>query len=138
MKINTTTRYGLRALIDIYENQKNGQVSIKDLAKRQNLSEKYLESIIARLRKNNLVESKIGKNGGYILTKPVDSITLYEVFEALEELIKLAPCVDENKNNCSRISNCYTKNFWSSFEMNISDYLKSKKLIDVIYEGKGK
>lgn len=131
MKINTLTRYALRALIEISFADENNPVSIKELAKKQALSEKYLETIVAKLKKHKLVASKKGKFGGYYLNKKIENISLYEIFLAMEGELQLLPCIDVNRK-CKNELNCKTQKVWDTLNKKIVLELNSIKLNKMI------
>mgnify|MGYP003302842680 CR=1 FL=1 len=97
MKISTKGRYGLRIMIDIAVYGKGECVSLKDIAEREHLSEKYLEQIINLLGKENLVQSVRGAKGGYHLTKPAEEITVKEILLATEGSLAPVACAADNE-----------------------------------------
>ena len=127
MKINTLTRYGLRAILEISLANENNPISIKELAIKQNLSEKYLETIVAKLKRHKLVASKKGKFGGYFLIKKFDNISLYDIFFAMEGELKVVNCVDD-KTECDKIFLCKTNKVWKNLNKKIISELKNIKL----------
>ncbi|HPO51919.1 MAG TPA: Rrf2 family transcriptional regulator, partial [bacterium] len=93
MFLSTRVRYGVRALIELGMNYKKQAVLLKDISKRQKLSLKYLDHIFMQLKANGIIKKIKAKKGGYLLTKPPEQITLYEIIEAIEG-IKRIECLD--------------------------------------------
>lgn len=132
MKISTKGRYALRVLIDLSENGKNKNVSIREVAARQEISDKYLEGIVARLSAAGYVTSLRGKYGGYRLTKEPQDYTVYDILAATEDSMALIACLEEEMNPCPRHEACATLPFWEHLQTYITDYLKNVTLQDVI------
>lgn len=131
MKISTRTRYGLMALFDIALNYKKKPATVKDIAKRQNLSEKYLEQILLDLKRKGFVQAIQGPKGGFVLAKDPKNIKLIEVFSSLEGPISFAPCID-NLKYCKIIRECGIRKIWVNLKKNFEDYLSSISLMDII------
>ena len=112
MKISTKGRYGLRIMIDIAVYGKGGCVSLKDIAEREHLSEKYLEQIINLLGKENLVQSVRGAKGGYHLTKSPEEITVKEILLATEGSLAPVACAEDN-GKCASYGDCVTSFIWT-------------------------
>ena len=98
MKISTKGRYALRVLVDLAENGKDKNVSIREIAERQRISDKYLEGIVARLSAAGYVKSVRGKYGGYRLTKDPKDYTVYDILRAAEDSIALVACLEDEVN----------------------------------------
>ncbi|HOJ70268.1 MAG TPA: Rrf2 family transcriptional regulator [Syntrophorhabdaceae bacterium] len=132
MKISTKGRYGLRSMIDLAINSSgNTPVFISDIAKRQHLSEKYLEHIFGALHKAGLVRSIRGRKGGYLLQKNPEEITLSEIITALEGKISLVECVLD-PDICPSAKKCVTRDLWQGLSDKINEYLSSHTLNDLI------
>ncbi len=132
MKLSTKARYGLRAMIDIAENQKGGNVLfVKDIAKRQGISEKYLEHIMIALKAAGLVRSVRGSKGGYALTKGPEQIRVNEILRVFEGSFSLVDCID-NPNLCNRYNFCLVKDLWLEIKNSINSILERKTLNDLI------
>ena len=99
MKISTKGRYGIRALIDLVVNSECGSVTLKAISERQEISERYLEQIFSLLRKSGLIIGRKGAQGGYILSKNPNEITVGEVLRALEGESLLID-INEDEENC--------------------------------------
>lgn len=128
MELTTKARYGVRIMADLARNN-NDFVSITDISKRQDISCKYIEKIIAMLKKDRLVESTRGINGGYRLTRPASEISVGEILRATGDNSKLVKCLEEH---CPREKHCDTKGVWNTLDKMITDYLNSVMLADLI------
>ena len=131
MKLSTKTRYGTRFLIDLAEHYNEGPVQAGFVAERQGISVKYLEQIILPLRKANLIKSIRGRKGGHMLARPPQEIKMGEVFEALEEGIDFACCVND-PHTCKRSANCKSRDLWDILTVTIYDKLNSLNLSEII------
>ena len=127
MRLSTKGRYGARAMIDIALNYDKGPVSLKDLAKRQEVSDKYMEQLIPRLKAADLITSVRGAGGGYMLRKNPQNITLRNIIEALEGSTFLVNCVD-HPEVCNRVEDCVTYEIWKELQDTISSVLESYTL----------
>ena len=112
MKISTKGRYGLRIMTDIAVNGQKGCVSLKDIAEREHLSEKYLEQIIGKLTKAGLVESVRGAKGGYHLTRSDEEITVEDILKATEGSLAPVACA-EDEGRCQNYCDCVTSFIWT-------------------------
>ena len=132
MMISSKGRYALRVMLDMAEQQSEGNIRLKDIAKRQNLSVKYLESIMTALCKCRLVESSLGKDGGYRLLRAPDDYTAGEILRAAEgELVPVA-CLSEGGKKCDGECACRTLPFWQGLEDHINAYIDSYTLRDLL------
>jgi len=123
MKISTKGRYGLRAMLDLATHATEGTpVYLSDIARREGISEKYLEHIFGALHKAGLVKSLRGRNGGYLLTKLPDEITLKEIITVLEGPCSLVDCVSDEKS-CPKTNMCVTREIWSLLGHKIEEVL---------------
>lgn len=124
MKLSTRARYGVRLMVELAENLDKGPVYLKDIAKIQNISEKYLSLIIIPLRTVGLVKSIRGAHGGYSLAKDPSQITLKEIIDVLEGDCSLVDCV-RNPEICPRVSICASHDIWAIIGGKISETLNS-------------
>lgn len=131
MKISTRGRYALRLMIDLAKHQNNGNVSLKDVSKRQNISIKYLEQIVKPLTKNNLIKSIRGSHGGYKLTRSLQDYKIKEILMVLEGPIACVSCLENKPNQCPRFQNCPTVSFYEGLNQVINDYLDNYTLADL-------
>lgn len=132
MKISTRGRYALRTMIDIAVNSEDGNVSIKDIAKRQNISLKYLEQIVGILSKCGFLKSARGPQGGYRLSKPPAQYTIGDILRATEGNVAPISCLEDEENMCVRSDGCETLWVWEGLYKVISDYIDSITLEDVL------
>ena len=133
MKINSKSRYAVMALADIASFNKQNPVSLRDISLRQNISLVYLEQIFSKLKKNNIVKSIRGTNGGYVLTKDPEQIKLSNIFSAVDEKVKTLQCKRESKKGCNgKLTKCITHNLWDDLEMHINDFFDKKNLGDLL------
>ena len=133
MKLNTRGRYAVMALADIATFDKQNPVSLRDISLRQNISLVYLEQIFSKLKKNNIVKSIRGTNGGYILTRDPGQIKLSNIFSAVDEKVKTLQCKRESKKGCNgKLTKCITHNLWDDLEMHINDFFDKKNLGDLL------
>ena len=133
MKLNTRGRYAVMALADLANFDKENPVSLRDISLRQNISLVYLEQIFSKLKKNNIVKSIRGANGGYVLTKTPEQIKLSNIFSAVDEQVKTLQCKRESKKGCNgRLTKCITHYLWDDLEMHINDFFDRKNLGDLL------
>ena len=136
MKLSTRSRYGTRMLLDMAQHYNQGPVQLGDIAKRQNISMKYLEQIIIPLKKAHYVESVRGAKGGHLLAKPPEQITLAEIVTLLEEGIGLVECT-EHAEVCDRSPGCPTRLIWQEVAKSMFDRLKAITLADLVERARG-
>ena len=130
MKLSTRGRYGTRAMLDVALHCAEGPVHLKDIARRQELSKKYLEHLTSRLEAAGLLRSIRGAGGGMTLARPPSEIKLSEIFQTLEGPIALVECVD-NPEWCPRSSSCAPRDIWMQMGQLLSALLESKTLEDL-------
>jgi Rrf2 family protein len=127
MKLSTRSRYGVRLMVELALNYGKGPLYLKDIAKGQNISEKYLSLIIIPLRGVGLVNSLRGAYGGYSLAKDPSQITMKEIVDVLEGDCSLVDCV-KNPSTCPRVPICASHDIWAIIEGKISETLNSVTL----------
>lgn len=125
MMISTRGRYALRILVDLAENQSGGYITLKETAERQEISEKYLESIVKALVKARFVEGVRGKGGGYRLARPAEEISVLDVLQSADGTIAPVACLEEGSKPCSRAAACKTLPLWKGLDSVVSEYLGS-------------
>lgn len=131
MRLSTKGRYGLMAMYNLKENMGKGPISLKDIAKDENLSESYLEQLFSLLKKHGLVESVRGAGGGYVLAKDPKNIPIGDIINALEGDISLS-CCDTGKNvNCNRQDGCATRDILYKLQNQIEDVMDQMTLEDM-------
>ena len=133
MKLTSKGRYAVMALADLANFNSKNPVSLRDISLRQGISLDYLEQIFSKLKKNNIVKSIRGTNGGYILTKDPEKIKLSNIFLAVDEKIKTVQCKKESKKGCNgKSTKCITHYLWEDLEMHINDFFDKKNLGDLL------
>lgn len=131
MKISTRGRYALRVMIDLAEQRSAGFVPLKEIAGRQDISQKYLESIMADLSKAGLLEGQHGKGGGYRLNRDPGEYSVGEILRLTEGDLAPVACLEENAKSCPRISSCKTIKMWKDFYAMTNDYFDGITLADL-------
>ena len=134
MLISTRGRYALRILTDLAENENGGTVTLREAAARQQISEKYLESIVKDLVRGKLVEGTRGKGGGYRLARPAEEIGVLEVLRLTEGTLAPVACLGEGSEPCPRAADCRTLPLWEGLDKAVRDYLGGWTLRDLMKE----
>ena len=134
MKLSTRSRYGTRMMQELAQHYDKGPIQIGDIAKRQDISVKYLEQLIIPLKKADLIISFRGPKGGHMLTKSPEEITVGEIVNLLEGGIDLAGCI-ENPEECNRSDSCLTRGVWKEATEAMFDKLNSITLSKMIERG---
>lgn len=132
MLISTKGRYSLRVLIDLAEHQADGYIPLKEIAQRQGISEKYLESIIKLLVKDKILTGLRGKGGGYQLTKSPDQYTVGSILRLTEESLAPVACLEPGADVCPKASECRTLSLWQGLNQVIHDYLERYTIADLM------
>ena len=135
MMISTRGRYALRILVDLAENRNDGYITLKEAAERQEISEKYLESIVKDLVKARFVEGVRGKGGGYRLARPADEINVLEVLRSTDGTLAPVACLEEGSKPCSRAAACRTLPLWKGLDKVVSGYLGGFSVQDLAKTG---
>lgn len=131
MKISTRGRYALRVMIDLAINSNGRFISLKEIATRQEISNKYLEQIIAILNKAGYLETARGNSGGYKLARKPSEYVVGDILRVTEGNLAPTYCLTE-EGSCSRKENCKTYSFWEGLDNAINEYVNSKTLEDLI------
>ena len=134
MMISTKGRYALRTLIDMAEHQAQGYIPLKDIASRQDISEKYLESIVKALVKEKVLVGLRGKGGGYKLSKSPDEFTVFEILDIMEGSLAPVTCLGKDAEPCPKMLNCRTIEMWRGLYENIKKYLSNYTIKDLMGE----
>ena len=138
MLISTKGRYALRVMIDLAEHQAEGFIPLKVIAERQEISEKYLESIIKLLVKAKLLNGVRGKGGGYKLTKSPEQYTIGSILRLTEDSLAPVSCLESGANACPRAAECRTLPLWQGLNKVIRDYLDNITVADLMQrDGQG-
>lgn len=134
MKISTKGRYALRLMTDLANSGQEGYVSLKDVAARQNISQKYLEQIAGSLAKAGLLQSGRGAQGGYRLAKAPADYTVGEILRLTEGNLAPVACLAGPENRCERCGECSTLDFWSGLYATVNAYIDRYTLADLAAE----
>ena len=132
MMISTRGRYALAVMIDLAENSEGSYVPLKDIAERQHISRKYLESIMSVLSKEGYVDALHGKGGGYRLNRSSDEYTVGSIIKLTESSLAPVPCLEDGAEKCAKEDECPTCPVWQKLYTIIDDYLESVKLSDLM------
>ncbi|MBQ6632566.1 MAG: Rrf2 family transcriptional regulator [Ruminococcus sp.] len=136
MKISTKGRYALRMMLDLALNEENGYIPIKEIAKRQGISDKYLEQIISILNHAGFVRSVRGAGGGYKLTKKPSEYTVGMILRLTEGSMAPVSCLEDEVNTCDRAESCVTLGVWKKLYSAINDVVDNITLEDLVEDTK--
>ena len=126
--MSTKGRYGLIIMINLAKAE--NPLSIHDISIKEDISEKYLEKIMAILSKAKLVSSLHGKNGGYKLNRDASDYSVGEILRVLEGDMAPAPCIKDS--SCNKVSTCEMYSFWNGLYNNMNEYVDNKTLKDLL------
>ncbi len=135
MKLSTRSRYGTRLMLELAKHYAEGPIPLGDIAKRQDVSVKYLEQIIIPLKRAHYIESVRGPKGGHILTKPPEEITVGEIVALLEEGTCLVECIEDTAV-CERADICSTRLLWKEVAEAMLNKLQTVTLADLVRKAK--
>ena len=132
MKLTSKGRYAVMALADLANFNSDQPVSLRDISLRQGISLVFLEQIFLKLKRNDIVKSIRGTNGGYLKKKP-EQIKLVNILDAVDEKVKTIQCKKSSKKGCNgKPIKCITHNLWDELEMHINDFFDKKSLEDLV------
>lgn len=134
MLVSTRGRYALRIMLELGRHEGEGCVPLPVIAENQQISEKYLESIVSVLAKARLVEGQRGKGGGYRLARPLSECSVGEILRLTEGSLAPVSCLDGDTNACPRAGQCSTLPMWEKLDRLINGYLDSVRLSDLLGE----
>ena len=135
MKLTSRGRYAVMAMADLAKNNVKEPTSLTEISLRQGISLSFLEQLFLRLKKNNLVLSARGPNGGYVLSKSPEEIKLSSIIKAVGEKIKTVKCKKNSKRGCNGKSiKCITHNLWDDLEIHINNFFEKNTLKDILYK----
>ncbi len=138
MLISTKGRYALRVMLDLAQHPSEGYTPLKEIARRQEISEKYLEAIIKILVKAKLLSGVRGKGGGYKLNRSPEQYTIGSVLRLTEDSLAPVSCLEEDALPCVRAAECLTLPVWQGLNRVINEYLEGITLADLLrHEAKG-
>ena len=132
MLISTRGRYALRVLVDMAEHSAEGYITLKEVAQRQDISEKYLESIVKELVKAGMLDALRGKGGGYRLARAPEQISVLAVLKLMEGSLVPVACLEEGSKPCRRMAACRTLPLWQGLNEVVNDYLSRYSIRDLM------
>lgn len=132
MMISTKGRYALRVMIDLSEHNSGEYIKLTDIASRQEISEKYLESIVSILSKNGFLDALRGKGGGYKLNRSPDEYTVASILKVVEGSLAPVACLESSPNTCPRADQCRTLGMWTKLYKLIDDFFEGITIADLI------
>ncbi len=132
MIVSTRGRYALRVMIDLAENGVHERIPLKEIAERQNISQKYIEAIMTLLSKNSFVDAVHGKGGGYKLNRKPEEYKVGEILRLTEGTLAPVACLEENAEPCPRKDECRTIPMWTKLDDLIENYLDTVTLEDLM------
>ena len=134
MKLTFKGRYAVMAMAYLAKNNAKKPISLTEISLRQGISLSFLEQLFLRLKKNNLVLSARGPNGGYVLSKKPEDIKLSNIINAVDEKINTVKCKKESKKGCiGKSVKCITHNLWDDLETHINSFFEKNTLKDIVY-----
>lgn len=137
MKLSTKGRYGLRAMIDLADFSEEVPQSITNIAARQSISDRYLEQLMAKLKRAGLIDSIRGSQGGYVLAKPSNEISVGDILRALEGDLSPVNCMGiKGENGCLGSNTCVTKNVWKRIDDSIQNAVDSIYLNELVEDNR--
>ena len=131
MMISTKGRYALRVMVDLTEHGSNAYIPLKEIAERQEISQKYLESIMTLLSKAGFVDALHGKGGGYRLNRSPNEYAVAGVLKLTEGTLAPVTCLEHPKNQCDRAATCRTLPMWTELDRLINQYLEGISVGDL-------
>ncbi|MBQ6820354.1 MAG: Rrf2 family transcriptional regulator [Clostridium sp.] len=130
MKLSTKGRYGVKAMVDLAIHYGNAPISIKTISQRQGISEYYLEQLFLPLRKEKLIKSIRGAQGGYVLNREPKDITIADIMFVLEGPIEIAECIENSE--CDNVDFCATRLLWEKIKNSIDEVMNNITLQDIV------
>ena len=137
MIVSTKGRYALRVMIDLAEHQTERYVPLKEVAARQEISEKYLESIVSMLSKKGLADALRGKGGGYRLNRAPDQYTVADILYVTEGSMAPVACLEPGAKTCDRAAYCRTLDMWKRLYELITQFFSGITIADLIADKSG-
>ena len=132
MRISTKGRYAIKLMLDLATNDNGEPIRLKDVARRQEISEKYLESIVSVLSKQKFVKALRGKGGGYRLVRTPAEYTIGSILRLTEGSLAPVACLEHDPNQCERIAVCKTLKMWEGAYKVITEYFDGITIADLL------
>ena len=130
--ISTKGRYALRVMIDLAQHEGEGNIPLKDIAERQDISKKYLEIIVKDLVRGGMLNGVSGKGGGYSLSRKAEEYSVGEIIELMEGTLAPVACLVDGVESCPRSDSCLTLPMWKEYYEMIHKFFYGKKLSDLL------
>ena len=134
MIVSTKGRYALRVMVYLALAKDQGRIPLKQIAEEENISQKYLESIMTTLSKAGLVDAAHGKGGGYKLDRPVEGYTVGSILKLTEGSLATVSCTTQGPSACSRSTCCHTLPMWERLDRMIDEFFEGITLADLVRE----
>lgn len=131
MMISTRGRYALRVMIDLAEHNNSGYIPLKEISARQEISQKYMETIMVELSKNDFVDGLHGKGGGYRLNRAPEAYKVGDILRVTEGTLAPVACLESGTEPCERAAECRTLSMWNELGRLITDYLDGITIADL-------
>lgn len=132
MLVSTRGRYALRVMVDLALRSSDELVPLKEIAEAENISQKYLESIMTTLSKAGFVDAAHGKGGGYRLNRPAEAYSIGSILKLTEGALNVASCTTQGAAACSRSTCCRTLPMWEKLDQMIDDFFENITLADLL------
>lgn len=132
MRISTKGRYGVRIMLELALHYNKDLLTVRSIASRQGISEKYIEQIISLLNKAGLVRSQRGASGGYRLADPPHEITVGQVLEVTEGGLYIVDCVGPHMDQCERREECVTSDVWREIKVAVEGVVNHITLANLV------
>ncbi len=134
LRLSKKGEYGVRAMFELAKHHNKGPLTIKEIARRQEVSIAYLEQLLNKLRKSELIESQKGPGGGYSINKEPSEISVGMILNSLEGPVAITECLEPNAKDCSRVEGCVSRMLWKSLGEKIEGFLGTIYLSDLLKE----
>jgi len=138
MIVSTKGRYALRVMVDLAEHPTEGYIPLREIAQRQEISEKYLEIILKMLVRKKMVVGLRGKGGGYRLNRAPEEYTVGEVLRCTEDSLAPVACLEDQGNPCPRALGCPTLPMWEKLDVLINRFFDGYTIADLMNKGPSK
>ena len=129
LRLSTKGQYGVRAMFELAKNYKKGPLTIKEIARRQGVSVSYLEQLLNKLRKSELIRSRKGPGGGYVINSKPEEISVGHILNSLEGPVAITQCLDPSAKGCKRVEGCVARLLWKSLGEKIENFLDRKSVV---------
>lgn len=130
--ISTRGRYAIRVIIDLVENNNGHYIPLKDIAKRQEISKKYLEIIVKEMVAGELLIGASGRGGGYKLRRKPEEYTVGEILDLMEGTLSSVACLADKSFDCPRKTECKTLPMWTEYDNLVHDFFYGKTILDLV------